>query len=90
MIKAPKVEKLKIGSRMFGGNAIMIRDTSGKLFLQSYDTIVASIDTAGKVHRHWGNRTKATSCHIGSFMKRVLGVDHGIDWFYSLKLEPVC
>lgn len=90
MIKAPKVEKLQIGSRMFGGNAMVIRDTSGKTFLQSYKTIVASIDKTGKVHRHWDSRTKATSCHISSFMKHVLGVNHGIDWFYNLKFEPVC
>lgn len=89
MIKAPKVEKLQIGNRMFGDNALIIHDTNGKLFLQSYNTIVASIDKAGRVHRHWNSRTKATSCHIGSFMKRVLGVDHGIDWFYGLRLEPV-
>lgn len=49
--------------KSFYGKAKVI-STDGIEQLQSYDTIVASMDNKGVIHRHWGDWSATTGRHL--------------------------
>ena len=63
------------GQKSFYGKAHTF-EKDGKIYLRSYETIVAVIDNSGKFHRTWYNYSATTQNHINSFretmgMKRI-------------------
>lgn len=62
-------ELLPVDSRKsFYGKAQCI-ELDGAYFLQSYGTIVASIDSNGVFHRHWDGYSLTTGRHLDSFLE---------------------
>lgn len=55
--------------KSFYGKAHVIEHENGTKQLQSYNTIVAEIDNAGKYTRLWDGSTQTTNRHIKSFKK---------------------
>jgi len=55
------------GRKSFYGKAKVIR-ANGRDWLRSYDSIVASVDDAGKVRRHLDWTSRTTASHIKSFL----------------------
>jgi len=54
------------GQKSFYGKAHIFTN-AGKIYLRSYDTVVAAIDNSGKFHRLWGGYSATTQNHINSF-----------------------
>ena len=76
-------------AKSFYGKATVI-ENADEIFLQSYDTIVASFsDDDKKVHRYWDGRTVTTSTHIKSFLRNVCLDLINIDEFYKLPCEDI-
>jgi hypothetical protein len=57
------------GQDSFYGKAKVIR-ANGRDWLRSYDSIVASVDDAGKVRRHLDWTSHTTAKHIKSFLSQ--------------------
>lgn len=55
--------------KSFYGKAHVIEHDNGAKQLQSYNTIVAEIDTDGNYNRLWAGNTQTTNRHIKSFKK---------------------
>lgn len=54
--------------KSFYGKAHVLEDSTGNVFLQSYDTIVCYIDPTGNFHRLWDGYSATTQRHINSFI----------------------
>lgn len=54
------------GRKSFYGKAHIFTD-AGKIYLRSYETVVAAIDDSGKFHRLWSGYSATTQNHINSF-----------------------
>lgn len=67
-----KVLKPTYGQKSFYGKAHTF-EKDGKIYLRSYETIVAVIDNSGKFHRLWDNYSATTQNHINSF-RETLGL----------------
>lgn len=65
-----KVWELKPNGRQksFYGKAVIF-ENHGKYFLQSYETIVASIDEYGIFRRHYNGFSATTMRHINAFLE---------------------
>ena len=59
--------------KSFYGKAHVIVSDDNKLYLQSYDTIVARIDRNG-FHRLWNGWSATTAKHINAFLTRYAGM----------------
>lgn len=55
--------------KSFYGKAHVIERDDGTIQLQSYNTIVAEIDSAGNYNKLWDGSTQTTNRHIKSFKK---------------------
>lgn len=53
--------------KSYYGKAKIIKDKSGKIFLQSYNTLVCYIDTNGEFKRLWNGYSTTTMRHIDEF-----------------------
>ena len=58
--------------KQFYGKA-MIVDVEGGIGLESYGTLVCSIDSEGNFHRHWDGWSSTTGRHIVEFVKQHMG-----------------
>lgn len=56
------------GRRSFYGKAKIMK-YENKMFLLSYETIVACVDKNGKFVRLWGGYSQTTMRHVNSFLK---------------------
>lgn len=75
--------------KSFYGKARVLEASDGSKYLQSYNTIVASIDPAGKFRRHWHGETQTTIRHVNSFCQ-FFGIDGGgIKFWKSQDVIPV-
>ena len=54
-------------NKSFYGKANVIELSNGVKLLQSYDTIVAGINTSGRFVRLWGGWSATTAKHLASF-----------------------
>ena len=57
------------GRKSFYGKAKVIK-AQGRVWLRSYDSIVASVDESGKVRRHLDWSSHTTNAHIKSFLSQ--------------------
>ena len=55
--------------KSFYGKAHVIEPDDGTIQLQSYNTIVAEIDSVGNYNKLWDGSTQTTNRHIKSFKK---------------------
>lgn len=74
--------------KSFYGKAKVI-EKDGTHYLQSYKTVVASVENDGKVHRYWDGRSKTTSIHIESFLEMMDAKISSIKEFYALECEEL-
>ena len=61
-----KVLKPTYGQKSFYGKAHTF-EKDGRVYLRSYETIVAVVDNSGKFHRTWNRYSVTTQNHINSF-----------------------
>lgn len=54
--------------KSFYGKAVVLVTGNGTVYLRSYDTIVASIDSFNKVKSHWRGYSATTGRHIRAFL----------------------
>ena len=74
--------------KSFYGKAVVFKATDGKLFLKSYNTIVASIDTDGNFSRHWGGYSATTMRHINAFVAYFGKDGGGKKWWCEQPVTP--
>ena len=55
--------------KIFGYKQAKALLINGKRVLRSYETLVASIDDKGTLHRHWDGYSPTTARHISIFMR---------------------
>lgn len=73
--------------KSFYGKAKLV-DTGKTRFLRSYDTIAASVDQKGNVHRHTDWRSATTNAHVKSFMETCMDKPIATKAFWELPVEP--
>lgn len=73
--------------KSFYNKANVIEDDNGTKALQSYSTIVASVDTNGEFHRHWGGYSPTTMRHVNSFLAHFNIEGGGKSWWDDLETE---
>lgn len=74
------------GRKSFYGKA-KICECGKRAYLKSYETIVCSIDAAGKFHRHWNGESMTTMRHINAFLN-AFGIDGGgVAWWRKQAIE---
>ena len=56
------------GRKSFYGKALVHTTEDGAQYLQSYETIVASITANGEFRRHWEGYSATTGRHVRAFM----------------------
>ena len=70
--------------KSFYGKAIIIERDDGSTDLQSYNTIVCSIDGDGQFIRRWGGWSATTQKHVNAFIERYGIAGGGKAWWQSL------
>lgn len=73
--------------KSYYGKAKIIKDENGKIFLQSYDTLVCYIDNDGKVKRIWDGYSSTTMKHINDFLRLFDLPGGGKKWWNLLPVE---
>jgi len=83
-----KTELVPTNSRKsFYRKAYVLEGRDGTRWLQSYDTVMCSVDRDGHVRRHSEYRSKTTDCHVRSFLNTYApGTDAAT--FRKMKVEP--
>ena len=76
------------GRKSFYGKAVAIKAKDGKLFLKSYNTIVASIDKDGNFSRHWGGYSATTMRHVNAFVSSFGKGGGGKKWWLEQPVTP--
>ena len=76
------------GRKSFYGKAVAIKAKDGKLFLKSYNTIVASIDKDGNFSRHWGGYSATTMRHVNAFVSYFGKGGGGKKWWLEQPVTP--
>jgi hypothetical protein len=68
-VKVFKTELVPVGSRKsFNRKAFVLEGEDGTRWLQSYDTVMCSVDRGGRVRRHSDWRSNTTDNHVKSFL----------------------
>lgn len=75
--------------KFFYGKAQVIEKGDGSKQLQSYSTIVCSIDASGAFHRHWSGESATTIRHINSFLKFFDMPGGGVTWWREQPVEEI-
>lgn len=76
LMKSPKKSAVLKNAKIEGAAAILpeshnralIITTDNAVYLQSYDTLILSIDNAGNIKKLWNEYSQTTLKHINSFM----------------------
>ena len=88
IVKATKTELTPTSSRKsFYGRAFVLEGMDGTHWLQSYDTIMCSVDRDGRVRRHSDYRSNTTDCHVKAFLE-TFAPDMEPSEFRKLEVEP--
>ena len=86
--KVTKTELTPTSSRKsFYGRAFVLEGMDGTHWLQSYDTIMCSVDRDGRVRRHSDYRSNTTDCHVKAFLE-TFAPDMEPSEFRKLEVEP--
>ena len=70
IVKVTKTELMPTSSRKsFYGRAFVLEGKDSTRWLQSYNTIMCSVDRDGRVRRHSDYRSNTTDCHVKAFLE---------------------
>ena len=88
IVEVTKTELMPTSSRKsFYGRAFVLEGMDGTHWLQSYDTIMCSVDRDGRVRRHSDYRSNTTDCHVKAFLE-TFAPDMVPSEFRKLEVEP--
>ena len=88
IVKVTKTELMPTPSRKsFYGKAPVLEGKDGTHWLQSYDTIMCSVDRDGRVRRHSDYRSNTTDRHVKAFLE-TFAPDMEPSEFRKLEVEP--
>lgn len=88
IVKVTKTELMPTSSRKsFYGKAFVLEGKDSTHWLQSYNTIMCSVDRDGHVHRHSDYSSNTTSRHVKAFLE-TFAPDMEPAKFRMLEVEP--
>ena len=88
IVKVTKTELMPTSSRKsFYGRAFVLEGKDSTHWLQSYNTIMCSVDRDGHVRRHSDYRSNTTDCHVKAFLE-TFAPDMDPAEFRKLEVEP--
>lgn len=88
IVKVTKTELTPTSSRKsFYGKALVLEGKDGTHWLQSYDTVMCSVDRDGHVRRHSDHRSYTTNRHVKAFLE-TFAPDMESSEFRKLEVEP--
>ena len=88
IMKVTKTELTPTSARKsFYGKALVLEGKDSTRWLQSYDTVMCSVDRDGHVRRHSDYRSNTTDCHVKAFLE-TFAPDMEPAEFRKLKVEP--
>lgn len=88
IVKVTKTELTPTSSRKsFYGKALVLEGKDGMHWLQSYNTIMCSVDRDGHVRRHSDHRSYTTDRHVKAFLE-TFAPDMDPAEFRKLEVEP--
>ena len=88
IVKVTKTELMPTSSRKsFYGRALVLEGKDSTRWLQSYDTVMCSVDRGGHVRRHSDCRSNTTDRHVKAFLE-TFAPDMEPAEFRKLEVEP--
>ena len=88
IVKVTKTELTPTSSRKsFYGKAFVLEGKDSTHWLQSYDTVMCSVDRDGHVRRHSDHRSYTTDRHVKAFLE-TFAPDMDPAEFRKLEVEP--
>ena len=88
IVKVTKTELMPTSSRKsFYGKALVLGGKNSTRWLQSYNTIMCSVDSDGHVRRHSDHRSYTTDRHVKAFLE-TFAPDMDPAEFRKLEVEP--
>ena len=88
IVKVTKTELMPTSSRKsFYGRALVLEGKDSTRWLQSYNTIMCSVDRDGRVRRHSDYRSNTTDRHVKAFLE-TFAPDMEPSEFRKLEVEP--
>ena len=88
IVKVTKTELMPTSSRKsFYGRAFVLEGKDSTHWLQSYNTIMCSVDRDGHVRRHSDYRSNTTDRHVKAFLE-TFAPDMEPSEFRKLEVEP--
>ena len=88
IVKVTKTELMPTSSRKsFYGKALVLEGKDSTRWLQSYNTIMCSVDSDGHVRRHSNHRSYTTDRHVKAFLE-TFAPDMDPTEFRKLEVEP--
>ena len=85
-IRVFRLEPSYTNQKSFYGKAVVIKDSNGNKYLQSYNTVVCAIDKQGNFYRLWDGYSVSTMNHINDFLYQNDIDGGGKKWWQSLKV----
>ena len=88
IVKVTKTELTPTSARKsFYGKALVLEGKDSTRWLQSYDTVMCSVDRDGRVRRHSAYRSNTTDRHVKAFLE-TFASDMEPAEFRKLAVEP--